>query len=707
MAERLKFAIDTWLLSYGRIFFTESRLLGAIVFAASLAVPLIGLSGLLGGLCSSLFAALIGMDRDSVRKGVYGLNGILTGLGIGYYFAPTPRMLVVLVLASIILTFVTVLLNTLLYQQCGLPAMSMPFNLLIWLVMGGSAAISGLSPQVEHLPVVTLPAGLRPLWCGSFLSALGAVLFQPNQVTGLLIAVGLLIWSRIALLLMLAGYAVSSALQVFLGIDPVAVGGSAFTFNHLLAALAIGGIFMVPGPGSFLLGLVAAAVSLIILTGVSGLFPTLSPLALPFNLAVMLTLYTLRLRLHPSLDLRPAPVPPGSPEENLSRHRENLRVWKRWGVALVLPFKGTWKVSQGIGGTVTHRGDWRFAYDFQAVSANGSQYCNSGAACDDYYTWKASVHAPAAGTVHSVFDGILDNEIGTINAGQNWGNCIIIYHAEQYYSCLAHLKQGSILVKPGDPVVRGEQVAQCGNSGRSPYPHLHFQMQMSPLPGAPALAFSFQNIMVVRSGRERFVAKGELAEGEVTYNASPCTDYGNFFPYAIGNGWTFRFRNGALEEREMWEAGVDFYGNTFITSYPKETRLYFLQQEGVLTVKKIEGNHESGLYLFGSLIAELPFLEADEEVRWTSTEAADYVLWPFIGRLFDSFSLLGLSLRQRIDARMAPVPDGLRVTTVSLVVMETPFGTLPIRRLPDGELLFSKDRGLVFAKAGAQVLRQT
>ena len=155
----------------------------------------------------------------------------------------------------------------------------------------------------------------------------------------------------------------------------------------------------------------------------------------------------------------------------------------------------------------------------------------------------------------------------------------------------------------------------------------------------------------------------------------------------------------------MWEAGVDFYGNTFITSYPKETRLYFLLQDGVLTIKKIEGSRESGLYLFGSLIAELPFLEAHEEVNWTSLESADYVLWPFIGRLFDSFSLVGLSLRQRIEARMAPVPDGLRVTTVSHIVMETPFGTLPIRRLPDGELLFSRLGGLVLARSGKQELQ--
>lgn len=710
MDERLRFSVDTILMSYARIFFAESRLLGSIVFIATLTVPLLGLFGLLGGMISSLFASLIGMDRDSVGKGVYGLNGILTGLGIGYYFTPTTGTLVVLILVSIILTFVTVLLNTLLHYQCGLPAMSMPFNLLTWLVIGASAVISGLQPHGEHLHLLIMPDGLLPQWLSSFLSALGAVLFQPNQVTGLLLGAGLVIWSRIALLLLLTGFVTSSVLQIFLGINASDVGGISLTFNHMFAALAIGGIFTVPGPGSLLLAVVTAASSLFILAGIGGLFPmtksamAISPLALPFNLAVMLTLYTIRQRLHPSLDLRLAPAPPGSPEENLSHYRENLRVWKRWGVALSLPYRGSWKVSQGIDGMVTHQGDWRFAYDFQAVAASGSIYCGSGLSCEDYYTWGASVHAPAAGTVHSVIDGIADNEIGMINAKNNWGNCVVIAHAENYYSCLAHLQQGSVCVKPGDLLAKGDLVGTGGNSGRSPYPHLHFQMQTSPLLGAPTLAFSFKNIMVFRNDQECFMSEGDLVEGEVVFNAAPYADYGMFFPYTMGSGWTFLVRNGEREEREMWEAGVDFYGNTYIASYPKETKLYFLLQDGVLTVKKIEGRRDSGLFFFGSLIAELPFIETDDDVTWTSLEAADYALGPIIGRSFDMFSLIGFTLRQKIESKLVQNPEGLRVTTVSHIILETPFSNIPIRRQPDGELFFSKNGGLVLAKAGNQEL---
>jgi hypothetical protein len=229
---------------------------------------------------------------------------------------------------------------------------------------------------------------------------------------------------------------------------------------------------------------------------------------------------------------------------------------------------------------------------------------------------------------------------------------------------------------------------------------------MSPLLGAPGIPFSFENFTVIRDGRERFVSKGDIAEGEVLFNAVPCEAYGFYFPYTIGSGWTFTLHSGAVEEREMWEAGVDFYGNTYIASYPKETRLYFLLQDGVLTIKKLEGNRESGLFLFGSMIAELPFIDATGEVTWTSLEAADYVMWPFIGRFFDMFSLVGLALRQKIEASLERNSAGVRVTTVSQIIVETPFGCVPFRRLPDGELIFSKEGGIVAVLSGIRVLRK-
>jgi murein DD-endopeptidase MepM/ murein hydrolase activator NlpD len=43
------------------------------------------------------------------------------------------------------------------------------------------------------------------------------------------------------------------------------------------------------------------------------------------------------------------------------------------------------------------------------------------------------------------------------------------------YVLLAHLRQGSIRVRPGQVVELGTPIGQCGNTGNSTEPHVHLQ----------------------------------------------------------------------------------------------------------------------------------------------------------------------------------------------------------------------------------------
>lgn len=707
----MNFALDAILTSYSCIFFSTSRLLGTFILAATLTGPIHGLFGLMGGIFASAVAYLAGMNRDAVRGGIYGFNGILTGLALGYFFEPTATMIVYLLGVSILLTFVTVAMNDVFYRLFGLPAMSMPLNLVAWLALGAASALGYLSPSGARWHLVNIPIDMLPESMGYFFSALASVLFQVNVATGIVIAVGLIIWSRIALVLMAIGYIASFAMQTFLGIDPTPLGGYSLAFNHMFAALAVGGIFTVPTPGSLILAIIAALTSTIILTAIQPLFPLgISPLVLPFNIAVMLVLYTLKIRTHATLNITLAPEPHGSPEDNLSHLRENIRVWRRWKSPLSLPFIGRWQVSQGIDGKLTHRGDWRFAYDFMAVGPDGASYRGGGVHVEDYYGFGLPVLAPSDGVVISSVDNVEDNEIGKVNPSANWGNTVVIEHAPGYYSCIAHLKKGSSLVKPGVSVSRGQQIAQCGNSGHSPYPHLHIQMQLSPLVGSPTIPFEFSNIMVVRGSQESFVSKGGLKDGGLAGNAHPIAEASDYFPSEIGRTSSYHFSQGVLtkidqesppEEMttdrkgfEMWVTNVDFYGNTFIESSPTMTRLYFLMANGLLTLKKLEGSRSTGLYYFGSSISEIPFVDGTGGISWESNESADYILHPLVTKLVDLLSIMGVSMRIRIAAKASSTDNDYTVTIGSRLVVTTPFGSLPVRRLDKETIVFSKGSGL-------------
>lgn len=71
----------------------------------------------------------------------------------------------------------------------------------------------------------------------------------------------------------------------------------------------------------------------------------------------------------------------------------------------------------------------------------------------------------------------LEPEIGLLNAIN--GNYIVIDHENGEFSLYAHLSEGSIRVKAGDRVAKGDIIAAVGNTGHSSEPHLHFELMDS------------------------------------------------------------------------------------------------------------------------------------------------------------------------------------------------------------------------------------
>jgi murein DD-endopeptidase MepM/ murein hydrolase activator NlpD len=59
------------------------------------------------------------------------------------------------------------------------------------------------------------------------------------------------------------------------------------------------------------------------------------------------------------------------------------------------------------------------------------------------------------------------------------GNVIVIRHtgvARVFATRYDHLRRNSVLVRPGDTVLRGQKIAEAGSAGNSTGPHLHFEV---------------------------------------------------------------------------------------------------------------------------------------------------------------------------------------------------------------------------------------
>ncbi len=167
-----------------------------------------------------------------------------------------------------------------------------------------------------------------------------------------------------------------------------------------------------------------------------------------------------------------------------------------------LPFDGQWLVVWG-GDTliqnyhVESRPE-RHAYDI-LIWNDGATHRGDGTRNEDYWCYGQPLFAPAAGTVVEALDGIPNNRPGEINPEPHaGGNHLVIQTAEDEFLILAHMKQGSVLVKQGDKVRAGDPLGLAGNSGHSTEPHLHMHLQSQAdvnLPETFELPLRFSNYL--------------------------------------------------------------------------------------------------------------------------------------------------------------------------------------------------------------------
>jgi urea transporter len=523
---------------YAAVLFCESPLVGAAVIAVTLSVPNIGLAGLLAALTAHGFARFAGFAAPRQAPQVY--NSLLVGLALGALYRLDFHLVPLLVLAAVLTVFVTHVLSGMLARAASLPVLSLPFVLVAWMMLIAAKLAAGLTP---FQPVWPHAAVFGP-WVDGFFTALGLFFFTPNPLAGLVLFLGVLWTSRYLAILALGGYAAGYLTLVLL----IGHGeGAPFTgFNFMLTAIALGGVFTIPGRQSFALaifGAVLVAVLTLVLQRLLAWY-LLPVLTLPFLLGTFVLLAGLvrRERARPPLL---ALQHPALPEVNHERARmASARLGELGSVGLFPPFLGAWQVYQGFDGRHTHSPPWQHALDFFIVEGERS-FRGNGLHLEDYHCFGAAVVAPASGQVIACRDDLPDNRPGEVDTVRNWGNFVQIRLATGHTVLLAHLRQGSLAIHDGAWVAAGQRVAACGNSGRSPQPHLHLHVQLEPWLGSPTVPFHLCSV-VTENVAEDSVRRFQLAArpGEMASVMAAVRDERLAAPlhFTVGRCLAYRFR---------------------------------------------------------------------------------------------------------------------------------------------------------------------
>lgn len=614
--KNIKKITTTILNSYSQVFFSENKLLASILMLVSFLDIWAGAAGLLAVLSANVTAYTLGFNKLPIQKGIYGFNAVLVGLGIGLSFTPSAETFIIVFFASILTLFITIALQGILAKY-ALPFLSIPFLLGVWAVILSTKDFTalGLSERGIYTYNELYALGGNNLvniyeWFSNlniyeslkiYFLSLGAIFFQNNILAGILISIGLLYYSRITFSLSLIGFYSAFLFYKFIGANFSELEYTFIGFNYILTSIAIGSYFVLPSWRSYLWTILLLPITIIITAGLSKVFSiwTLSIYSLPFNIVVIMFIYVLKLRVTKRENLTEYFIKQSNPEKTIYLNKTAIEENKsKLFYPISLPFWGKWFVMQAHNGEYTHKKEWKHAWDFVIVNNFGKQFKNEGNNVEDYYCYGKSIIAPADGIISDIFDGIEDNKVGEINTEKNWGNSIVIKHTELLYSQISHIKSGSFKVKKGDFVKKGDIIASVGNSGHSPYPHIHFQMQATPFIGSETIEYPIHNYLVEKNKKTELINFDIPKLNQEISIAEQDEILSKVFNFTPGQKLGIKYFNKNEEKELEWKIYKTAYNETYFYCKESKSIAYFYSDTTGFYLKNYIGNKKTALFSF-------------------------------------------------------------------------------------------------------------
>jgi len=149
----------------------------------------------------------------------------------------------------------------------------------------------------------------------------------------------------------------------------------------------------------------------------------------------------------------------------------------------------------------------RYAIDWVELYPDGKTYQGDPADNKNYRAYGHEIHAVADGIVTETKDGLPQNTPGAkslaipITLETIGGNHVITDMGNGLYAFYAHMQPGTLRVKVGDKVHRGQVLGLLGNTGNSSEPHLHFDIcNASSMLACQGFPYAFASFEVVGKG---------------------------------------------------------------------------------------------------------------------------------------------------------------------------------------------------------------
>jgi len=154
----------------------------------------------------------------------------------------------------------------------------------------------------------------------------------------------------------------------------------------------------------------------------------------------------------------------------------------------------------------------RFAIDWEQIDSENRVVKGDTKTLSNYVIYGREVVAVADGTVVSSRNDLPEQVPGALPQGMTIdkadGNFVVLDIGGGNYVLYAHMQPGSVTVKAGAKVKRGDMLGKVGNTGNTQAPHLHLHVMDGPSPlqsnGIPYVFESFKLTAIDKAGTADF-----------------------------------------------------------------------------------------------------------------------------------------------------------------------------------------------------------
>ena len=289
---------DACLRGCSQVFLINNSVSGALCLLAVLVASReLFACALVAVVASTAAANFLGMDASSVASGIFGYNGVLTGVALGVFhlqggdLGVMPWLLAPVFFLGAFSTLLTSALSSI-TLGLGMPPFTFPFQVAtwLWLLAASSSAFmyfpvdgrvlqAGLGRNPEVFPETWETERYSSLEVTrSLFSSISQVYLLDNVISGALFLLAIFMGSPISALAACCGSVLQLGVGVALGVRGQLLEAGLYGYNPVLVAITFGGMFYIPSGKAAALAAFGTAATVVVSGALSAFF---APVGLP------------------------------------------------------------------------------------------------------------------------------------------------------------------------------------------------------------------------------------------------------------------------------------------------------------------------------------------------------------------------------------------------------------------------------------------